>query len=295
MELGPKSFGDPDAPRLDDDFHKHPLQPPAFATSPQDGLPMPAVNVSFDITGAPPLLPETFVCMGDYSYFVVRKGTRQVLSFDPQQVERDDNGGWFVRRPSDDNKLGGFMDITEWYRLCGLLAREGLIQAPERTSFWVFAALWACVLASAAGILVGLNDKESPAMVIVAAFSLGVSAFVLRGVQARDVGWPNRIVVEPLRRPCANYRRQLTDHQGDHEHRSLNRYCTAVRDENGEFVALRDSRLYACELRAPADPITEKLLDAFDQEAVAKARKQDEEFDVAGALDDEKAGGIFSG
>jgi hypothetical protein len=291
LELGPKPFGDPDAPRLDDDFHKHPLQPPAFATSPEDGLPMPAVNVSFDITGAPPLLPETFVCMGDYSRFVVRKGSREVISFVPAQVERDDNGGWVVQAPSSDDYA--IEQKAWWEDVCRLLAREGVIQAPERPSFWVLASLWVCVLTSAVGAALGLTDREGPLMVIVAAFSLGVSALVLRAVQARAVGWPSRIHVEPLRRQCANYRRQLTDHQGDAEHRSLNRYCTAFRDENGEFVALRDSRIYSCELRSPSDPITEKLLDAFDEEAVAKARQQDEEFDVAGALDDEKVGGIF--
>ncbi len=59
--------------RLGNEIYGHPLVPQTgVGTDPQDGMPRISSAVSMEDSKAPPLEPETFVCMGDESVFVIR-------------------------------------------------------------------------------------------------------------------------------------------------------------------------------------------------------------------------------
>lgn len=93
------------------------------------------------------------------------------------------------------------------------------------------------------------------------------------------------VQVEPLRRQCNHYVRQLTD--TDNRPRGfMARFCTALRDESGEYQSLRDTALYACELRDPRDRESERALNEFDAKKIAEGRERSAqpEFDVDAAL-----------
>ena len=104
--------------------------------------------------------------------------------------------------------------------------------------------------------------------------------------------------VYPLRYACKHYLRQLTDFEGDPERKFLARFCTALRDSNGEYQSLRDTIVYACELRDPRDATSARMLDDFDTQLVQLGRERtapEHEFDVDAELAGNPAGGIFSG
>jgi hypothetical protein len=93
--------------------------------------------------------------------------------------------------------------------------------------------------------------------------------------------------VEPLRPQCRHYARQMTDFADNPGARFVERVCTARRDSGGEFLSLRDSCMYACELRTPRHSVSEKTLDAFDDEKVKLGRERieaEQSFDVDAAL-----------
>lgn len=93
-----------------------------------------------------------------------------------------------------------------------------------------------------------------------------------------------RFCVEPIRPQCAFYRRVMTDFEGQAEIKAVERACTAQRTEGGEFIALRDTRVYACEHRAPRDFVSERRLRDFDARRIAEGKRVEEEFDVEGQL-----------
>lgn len=94
--------------------------------------------------------------------------------------------------------------------------------------------------------------------------------------------------VTPIRPQCIHYARQMTDFGDDLEHKFVERLCTARRDSGGEFLSLRDNRMYACELREPYHVSSvETYLDQFDAEKVKlgiERTKEEEQFDVDAAL-----------
>jgi hypothetical protein len=115
-------------------------------------------------------------------------------------------------------------------------------------------------------------------------------------LRVRDGRW---CVVEPLRPQCQHYRRQLVPPGNENPGLRVGqtiRYCTAIRDENGEYIDLSNSELSACEMRLPPTKDCTPKLDAADDERVRLDRKNQEQnadFDVDGELAKE-AGGIFS-
>lgn len=98
------------------------------------------------------------------------------------------------------------------------------------------------------------------------------------------------VSVEPLRPACKHYARQMTDVQDDSDFRFIARLCTLRKTDDGEYLSLRDSQVFACELRDPRDyEGSARALDLFDDaqvEANRKKQQQAEEasFDVDAAL-----------
>lgn len=90
--------------------------------------------------------------------------------------------------------------------------------------------------------------------------------------------------VTPIRQQCVHYKRVMTDFEGQAEITSVERSCSAQRTEGGEYVSLRDTRVYACEHRAPRDFVSEKRLREFDARRIAESKRSEEEFDVEGEL-----------
>jgi len=88
-----------------------------------------------------------------------------------------------------------------------------------------------------------------------------------------------RYEVTALRPPCTHYRRALLSFEGSQEHKHCERVCTAQRGENGEYVSLNSTPVYACEHRHPRDFVSEERLRAFDEKIVASAQVVEAEWD----------------
>lgn len=105
------------------------------------------------------------------------------------------------------------------------------------------------------------------------------------------------VAVEPVRPACRHYARQMTDVQDDSDFRFIARLCTLRKTDDGEYLSLRDSQVFACELRAPRDyEGSTRTLDLFDDTQIAANRKKKQEaeeapFDVDEALGEDGANG----
>lgn len=112
---------------------------------------------------------------------------------------------------------------------------------------------------------------------------------------------PNGLTpVEPKRRQCKHYARQMTDFSG-RRRGFVARMCLALRDESGEYQSLRDTGLYACELRDPPDALSTETLDEFDarkvREGLERSRDESKEgsFDIDAALFAQPLNGLLVG
>ncbi len=216
--MGDSSLSDVERPKLGNDIYKHPLRTQMVAMDPESGLPRVVSAVSMEDSKAPPLEPETFVCMGDESAFVIRDLWGDVvLSVGPDRVR------WF--------QGDGFGHPPGWL----------------------------------ASLTVGERDR--------------VNAITVMG---GDKFWCR---VEPLRPQCQHYCRVMTDFEGSDENKRVERVCTAQRTEGGEYVALGDTRVYACEHRTPRDFVSEQRLRQFDAAIVARGQKTVKYWDGEAALE----------
>lgn len=102
--------------------------------------------------------------------------------------------------------------------------------------------------------------------------------------QVIDISGEKWAQVQPIRPQCEYYKRVMTDFESQDGIKQVERVCTAQRTEGGEYVSLRDTRVYACEHRSPPDFVSAERLRKFDQERLQSAQKQTEEFDVEAAL-----------
>ncbi len=213
--MGDSDLSDVERPKLGNDLYKHPLIPQAITTDPQDGLPRVASTMSMEDSAAPPLAPETFVCMGDESAFVIRGRWGDVLlSIEPSRAR--------------------------WYRENGM---EG----------------W----------LAPLSDAERE--------QAGMPGVVLGG----DHLW---YWVEPIRPQCMHYKRVMTDFEGSDVNTRVERVCTAQRTEGGEYIALGDTLVYACEHRFPRDFVSEGRLRKSDADRIREGQKTVKHWDGEAAL-----------
>ncbi len=82
-------------PRPDDELHQGLEVPATFSIDPTDRMPVPAPTANDD--RPPPLAVDTFVCMEDKRSFVIRNSDGSIwLSFEPSEVQRLPNGGYYV-------------------------------------------------------------------------------------------------------------------------------------------------------------------------------------------------------
>lgn len=114
MGDGDSELGDVERSRLGNEIYKHPVNPQtAVGTDPADGLPRMTTSLTMEDSVAPPLEPETFVCMGDESVFVVRDLWDEVrLEFQPEEVRRSGDEH-FVARASITGEALNVLSVLE--------------------------------------------------------------------------------------------------------------------------------------------------------------------------------------
>jgi hypothetical protein len=80
----------------------------------------------------------------------------------------------------------------------------------------------------------------------------------------------------------------MTDFENEHqsEVRAVERVCTAQKTETGEYLSLANTRVHACEHRAPRDFVSEERLRKFDQARIASAQKTEEPWNPDAALEE---------
>jgi hypothetical protein len=76
------------------------------------------------------------------------------------------------------------------------------------------------------------------------------------------------IQVEPIRPPCRNYARQLTQLALNPQHKEMLRVCTARRDTGGAFMSVANLAMWGCDLREPRHVPTEDEMDKFDAKKI---------------------------
>jgi len=91
--------------------------------------------------------------------------------------------------------------------------------------------------------------------------------------------------VLPFRPQCRHYKRLMTDFEGDAEHMSVERVCTAQRSEEGEYFSVGNVRILACEHRVPRDFVSEERLRQFDKKAIEMADPPKDDWDIDAELD----------
>ncbi len=96
--MGVSKLSDHERPRLGDHIFKHPVIPAMHAVDPADNLPRPVSTMRMEDSLAPKLAPETFVCMGDESAFVVRDEWGDIRhQVTPERVRRTRDGEYHLR------------------------------------------------------------------------------------------------------------------------------------------------------------------------------------------------------
>lgn len=93
--------------------------------------------------------------------------------------------------------------------------------------------------------------------------------------------------VWPFRPQCHHYKRLMTDFEGDAEHQSVERVCTAQRSEEGEYFSVGNVRILACEHRVPRDFVSEDRLRQFDKRAIEAAELPKDDWDIDQELESE--------
>ena len=242
-----------DAPRASDELYQAFVnEPTPVGIDPSDGLPRHQVPHSIRLALAPALDPATFVCAGEHGDFVLRNSWGDTLAtFATTEAVRAPGGFWRVPTRLAYERMKDNLVIAR--------ARQ-LAEKHDPTAHMMFAS-------------------EDPFLFMRAVFGNSMTAVLI------SIEW---IQVEPARAQCAHYARQLTDFTDDPDFKMITRLCTARRTDEGEFLSLRDGRMYACELREPRHALSEQLLDDFDTTAIAMGRataaKETETFDVDAAL-----------
>jgi len=80
--------------------------------------------------------------------------------------------------------------------------------------------------------------------------------------------------VFPIRPQCRHYVRQLAPFHMNAAHKMQYRLCAARRTTEGTFMTVRDSGMYACDMREPRDAESVKQLDEFDTLKIKQGKER---------------------
>ncbi len=125
--MGDGTRNDVERPRLGGEIYNHPIVPQtAVGTDPQDGLPRVVSVISMEDSKAPPLEPETFVCMGDESAFVIRDRWGDVaVSFSPTETRRAGDEFFIQRSNLVRSQIDALLQVERELREIGWLTESG--------------------------------------------------------------------------------------------------------------------------------------------------------------------------
>jgi hypothetical protein len=220
-----------------------------------DGLP-----VTVDGTGPtdiPSLSTKTLVCMGDFSKFVLRNHWGEVVGlFEPELVERSPYGRWRI----------AMTVVLEMMKLRIEMERKKL--AGLRKQFQAKEL-------SGAAQLGDMTDVE-----VLSAMLAKPGEF-----HGFDAFW---VDVEPIRPPCKHYVRQKTSFSLNAQHNVYIRLCSARRTTEGTFMSVRDTGMYACDMRDPFDAESVGQLDEFDRLKIEQGKQVQHLPMVGGSIFDSK-------
>jgi hypothetical protein len=87
-----------------------------------------------------------------------------------------------------------------------------------------------------------------------------------------DEGW---FEVFPVRPPCKHYVRQQGSFNLNAAKKAHYRLCSARRTTEGTFMTVRDTGMWACDMREPYDAETIKVLDDFDNKKIAEGANRE--------------------
>jgi hypothetical protein len=184
----------------------------------------------------PELSPQTLVCMGMFDSFVLRGQFGDVLaSFQPSEVERSPYGHWRVPMPLACERLKLAMNRLREFVEKHCEQHHDGECVPQDDTVFM------------RGMLQSLGYNVSPL-------------------------W---VEVEPVRRPCRHYARQLTQFELNAQAKVMLRVCSARRTSEGAFMTLRDRAMWGCDMRNPPVPEAWKPLDQLDEEKMAQGRSRE--------------------
>lgn len=267
------SRSEPEAPRVgvdrlraDEELYQHaPDDPAEWAEYGMASDGLPTVRAPYNPPYAPPLTTETLCCIADTSKFVVRDQWGEIIAELPPEL---------VERTADGRYRA---KIESVYRD----AAEKIVRQVEDLPLLP-------------------RIKRSLALWV----SYSMRLLRTQSLRERPLG-ARHMEVEPVRPQCRHYARQATDFQDESDHMFMARVCTARRDDGGEFLSLRDTQMFACELRSPFDATSAQRLESFDAAKIELGKQRaarGDVFDVDQALADmvqtdeeagASAGGIF--
>jgi hypothetical protein len=217
---------------------------------PADGLPRPVASQAWQDAQAPELDPARFVCMGDFSKFVIRGAWGAVLAeFEPSEVECAPDGRWRVKVETLLPKVQEHVAAIRQTGRRRLERKVGVAMSEE-------------------------NAKARTDLEMCASAYDAVGGYV---------------EVLPIRPQCRHYARQLVPFPEERTRKLALRLCTARRTDEGEFLDVGNAQVFACELRSPVYGNEAAQLDAFDERTIAdqraaKAKEVADDFDLDAAL-----------
>lgn len=224
---------------------------------------MPQVDAPLNESDIPILSSETLVCMEITDEFVIRGAWGDVVyRFDPKEVD--------VEQGPDGRYRVKFADALPLFKLfkneeAKRLALQALAELQDGDS----------------------SDVESYER---------LSGIIGHFRQFTKVD-SDYVEVQPIRPRCKHYVRQSAQFQYNARNRVQHRLCAARRTTEGTFMSVRDSGMWACDMREPRDLRTEKkILDKFDRDKIQQGKER-VYLNIVDGFDQEpkspKGGGIF--
>ena len=203
-----------------------------------DGLPMRMDQT--EESDIPALSKTSLVCIGDFSKFVLRDRWGDLIAtIDPKDVERAPDGRW--------------------------RARAAVVE--KAAEFWV-AAIKKKVADLKKENIEGVEVQESTN-----ALALILSAQAEPGeIVQFELEW---VEVFPIRPPCRHYVRQQGSFNLNAAKKAHYRLCSARRTTEGTFMTVRDTGIWACDMRDPFGASSVKALDDFDEKKIKQGESRE--------------------
>jgi len=98
---------------------------------------------------------------------------------------------------------------------------------------------------------------------------------LVREQGATNISSDDWVEVFPIRPACKHYVRQQGSFNLNAAKKAHYRLCSARRTTEGTFMTVRDTGMWACDMREPYDAETIKVLDDFDNKKIAQGANRE--------------------